>query len=491
MFGWKWLDGRLKDCRRFRELFLAIPRKNGKSTYLSCLSTFLLGFDKEIGGQIYCAGAKGEQADIIHDITSAMIDLNPLLGGKTGRYKAIKGLITDPKTHSKMISLAGVAKGQLGLNASVLIADEIASEDSWSEKLFDAVQTSMRQRQQPLTLMATTAGDNRQHWGYERIWRHARRVKENPEEQLTFLPAVWEPDEKQAADWKSIETWKAVNPNWETFPGGVDDYLADVAKCRSQPSYESTVKKFFLNIFVANEARWLSPDDWLRCIPDYEVTEDELKDCPVHLAFDVSSKQDMAAVAVLFELPGGKLGLRVYHFLPKTSNVLKDPAYRDRFERYEADPNCHLKITQRVGFDSDAVNDLITEIAGTYNVVGVAYDPWNSIETGKHCDNLGLQCVPVPPHFTKMSDPSTAFEQMVVRNDIWNLDNNPLLNWQAENVSIAYGGSNKEKNERMIRPVKPNGSNLQKIDGIYSAVLAVAHWQIEGGRQAIGPVVWG
>ncbi len=51
--------------REYRQMILIVGRKNGKSTWASCLGLYLLIADGEAGPEIYSAATKKDQAKII------------------------------------------------------------------------------------------------------------------------------------------------------------------------------------------------------------------------------------------------------------------------------------------------------------------------------------------------------------------------------------------------------------------------------------------
>ena len=51
--------------REYRQLILIVARKNGKSTFASCLGLYLLVADGEAGPEIYSAATKKDQAKLI------------------------------------------------------------------------------------------------------------------------------------------------------------------------------------------------------------------------------------------------------------------------------------------------------------------------------------------------------------------------------------------------------------------------------------------
>ena len=68
--------------REYRQLILIVARKNGKSTFASCLGLFLLVADGEAGPEIYSAATKKDQAKIIWREACSMIKKSPALNKK-------------------------------------------------------------------------------------------------------------------------------------------------------------------------------------------------------------------------------------------------------------------------------------------------------------------------------------------------------------------------------------------------------------------------
>ena len=90
-FGWKRPDG----TRRFRRIYVEVPRKNGKTTLLAGVLLYLLIADGESGAEIYCAACDKKQAALVFDIAASMVQKNDVLSaeckvkafGKEIRYK--------------------------------------------------------------------------------------------------------------------------------------------------------------------------------------------------------------------------------------------------------------------------------------------------------------------------------------------------------------------------------------------------------------------
>jgi phage terminase large subunit-like protein len=118
VFGWKRPDG----TRRYRKVYLEIPRKNGKSTLAAGLALYLLFADGEPGAQVFAAAVDREQASIVFDEARRMVMQSPLLSSQAEVYK---GSIIVPSTDSVFKVLSADAFSQHGLNAHAVIFDEL------------------------------------------------------------------------------------------------------------------------------------------------------------------------------------------------------------------------------------------------------------------------------------------------------------------------------------------------------------------------------
>lgn len=80
MFGIVEEDG----TRVFREVFIVIGRKNGKTLFASAVIAYMAYLDGEYGAKIYCLAPKLEQANIVYDNFYQMIKK------RTGAFRPIE-----------------------------------------------------------------------------------------------------------------------------------------------------------------------------------------------------------------------------------------------------------------------------------------------------------------------------------------------------------------------------------------------------------------
>ena len=151
LFGWKSLDGK----RRFRDAFVAVARKNGKSSLIAAIAAYLFLADREYAAQVYAAATKEEQAKICFDMARKMIELSPELHKE---IKVFKRVIVNEKTSSRFAPLGGDSKTLDGFSVHAAIIDEYHAHKT--SEVYDVLDDARGARRQPLLATITTAGFN-------------------------------------------------------------------------------------------------------------------------------------------------------------------------------------------------------------------------------------------------------------------------------------------------------------------------------------------
>ena len=133
LFGWKRPDGR----RRYREAFIYVPRKSGKSEMaggLGCLLTFA---DGEPAAQVYCAAADRDQARLVFNAAKTMVLAEPELDAR-GRIYTNSIVVESTGSVLKVVSAEAYSKH--GINAHGIIIDELHAQPN--RELVDVLTTS-------------------------------------------------------------------------------------------------------------------------------------------------------------------------------------------------------------------------------------------------------------------------------------------------------------------------------------------------------------
>lgn len=161
VFGWlRRADGK----RRFRLVYIEVPRKNAKSTLSAAVGLYALALDGEAGGEVYSAATTRDQARIVFATAQEMArksaDFRRTCGVEVPAH-----LILQPATGSKFAALSAEDNTLDGLNSHVAIIDELHAHRT--RGVYDVLETSTGARSQPLLWIITTAGVDRAGICYE------------------------------------------------------------------------------------------------------------------------------------------------------------------------------------------------------------------------------------------------------------------------------------------------------------------------------------
>ena len=132
LFAWKKRNG----YRRFRNAYIEVPKKNGKSALCSGISLYLLVADGEPGAEVYSAAADRDQASIVYGEAERMVMSSPALSRRL-RVIPSRKTILFPRTNSVYRALSADVPTKEGLNIHGLIFDELHAQKS--RELFDTL----------------------------------------------------------------------------------------------------------------------------------------------------------------------------------------------------------------------------------------------------------------------------------------------------------------------------------------------------------------
>jgi phage terminase large subunit-like protein len=465
VFGWKRADG----TRLVRQLYLEVPRKNGKTEFAAGLALLLLVADGEPAGQVYSMAVDKDQAKIVFNKAGTMVSLSPALSKAVEVYKTALYVAELMASFKPLSARPG---GKHGFSPSGAVADEL---HEWPDgELHDVVHKGTVARRQPLEILITTAGEPGIGYGWDRH-EYAAAVLRGDVEDPTFLAFIFAADAED--DWRDPATWAKANPNF-----GVSvkrDYLeTEVVQAAGNPVKEADFKRFHLNIWNERKAGGIDMAAWDEA-PARDVTLEALRGRRVWAALDLSSTTDLTALALAADAPDGGIDMWWRFWLPvKSDRDLRERAKRDRVDYprwiaegwivatpgdvvdYDAVRAC---ITGKVPHESHAGRPLVEEV----DIVQLAIDRWNATATATQLMGDGIDVVQFGQGFASMAAPTKEFERLVLGRALAH-GGNPVARWMAQCVSfIADGADN-------VKPVKPDRRRTPKrIDGIVAGIMAL------------------
>ena len=450
LFGWK---VKKTGLRKYRTLYLEVPRKNGKSTLIAGLSLYLLFADGESGAEIVAGASERKQAGIIHQQAKEMILASPIL---SKHAEIFRDSVIFKNSFYRVISADAGSKH--GYNLHACIIDELHAQKT--RELFDVLTTSTGARRQPLTILVTTAGyDKNSICG--QMHDYSRKLLSNKIKDETFLPVIYSADKDD--DWKDEKTWEKANPNLDISVKR--DYLKEmVNRAKNSPSFENTFKRLHLNTWTTNESFWIKQEVWDSCNL-FPIDTKNLKGRKCWAGLDLSSSIDISALVLIFpDDDGDRFEVLPFFWIPK-DNALersrKDGVDYDLWIREGL-----IKATEGNVIDYKFIKKQIEDILTTYQLKNLAYDRWGATQLVIDLQDQGCPLEPFGQGFASMRNPSKSLETMLLSKKI-NHGGNKVLNWMIGNTQTTQDPAGN------IKPDKKKSGKGNKIDGIVALIMSI------------------
>ena len=320
------------DLRTFREVFLLVGRKNGKSLLASAIADYVFQVDGGFGCRVYNVGPKLDQADIIYNNTWMMIQLDPDQKAKRDELEAkreeartnhtknpdddelIKKRVSDlyyPATNSTMKKIAFDAKKSDGFNPSLAICDEVAAwEGDKGLKVYEILKSGMGARPEGLLLSCTTSGYVNDSVFDTLMKRSTRFLMGDSSEKrlLPFLYMIDDPDK-----WNDINELQKSNPNLGVSIS-IDYLLEEIAVAEGTLSRRAEFICKMANLKQNSSLAWLPAQVIEDACGDHFDLND-FRDNYCVGGIDLSQVRDLTSACVVIE-KDGELYVLSHFWLP-------------------------------------------------------------------------------------------------------------------------------------------------------------------------------
>ena len=435
--------------RKYKKVIFFVARKNGKSVLDSAIATYMLTKDGEGGAEIYSVATKREQSKIVWEESKRMIKKSPILAG---RIRCLIGGIYYDATDSYFRALASDSNSLDGLNAHLVIADEV---HAWKDKnLLDVMYDSMSARTQPILLETSTMGTIRQNV-FDIEYDYASQVIDGTVQDETLLPIIYELDEEK--EWTNEECWYKANPALGNIKS-LKDLREKVERAKANPIELVNLLCKDFNIRQNTANAWLTFDDL-----NNEKIYNEWKDTYCIAGVDLSSTTDLTC-ATLLGVKNGEIRVKQMYWIPTNSLEKKVKDDRIPYDKWLKAGWLRLSGDSKIDYH-DVTQWFLDEVReNDLRPLYVGYDSWNAtywIEEMKniYCFNM----VEVRQGSKTMSSPMKIMKADLIDKKI-NYNNNPILKWCLSNTTIKM-----DSNEN-IQPDKER--SRQRIDGAVSLIDA-------------------
>lgn len=293
--------------RRFKEAFIFIPRKNGKTLFVSALSWALGVLERKSGSTVYIVGASLRQAMQSYENIKGNLVLN-LYGNEKEAKKAGWRLLDNNMEHSiehpdfyggslKIEALAANPDKHDSLNSNIQICDELHAYKN--AKQYNVIRESGKAYTNKLCIGISTAGDNVNSFCYSRLQYCIKILNQAVENEALFVFIAKAPEQKTNVDYTDPKIHEMANPNYGVTIRPAD-MLSDSIEAQDDPQQRKDFFAKSLNIYTSSVDAYFDINIFKKSDSQYKWTLEQLANMPIVWfgGADLSKMHDLTAVAL-------------------------------------------------------------------------------------------------------------------------------------------------------------------------------------------------
>ena len=477
--------------RQFREIFLVVSRKNGKSLLASAIGRYIWE-NEGFGTKVYNVAPKLEQADLVYDNIWVMTTLDPewIEKKKLSEERDVhrrkineedptlqrhrQSDLYIPANNSTCKKIAFSAKKSDGFNPSLCICDEIAAWDSAPGlKQYDAMKSGMGAREEPMLFSISTA--NYINDGiYDELMLRSTRFLNGESKERRLLPVLYIIDDPEK--WNDINELRKSNPNLNVSVS-VDYFLEEIAVAEGSLSKKAEFLTKYCNVKQNSSVAWLDSATIQKCYGD-ELHLEDFTDCYAVMGIDLSRTTDLTSAVLLIE-KDSVIHTFARFYLP--TNKIEEQTQREGVPYNIYEQRGWLFASGDNFIDYHDVFDWARELIEKYKiyVLQVGYDRYSSQYLINDMKEYGFHCDDVYQGFN-LSGVIDETEGMLKDGKI-NIGNNDLLKIHFYNSALKINAENSRK--QLIKV-----DQRSHIDGMAAFLDAMCvrqkYWN-EIGRQLV------
>lgn len=453
-----------QNIRIFREVFIVIGRKNGKSLFASAIIAYMAYLEPEYGQEIYCLAPKLDQAALVYDGFYQMVNSEEELKAEAKKRRSD---IYIAETNTVIKPIAFNAKKSDGFNPQLVVCDEIAA---WSGdgglKQYEVMKSALGARRQPIILSISTAGYVNDSI-YDELMKRSTQFLKGSSKEKRLLPLLYMIDDVEK--WNDIEELKKANPNMGVSVTA-DFFREEIAVAEGSLSKRAEFLCKYCNIKQNSSIAWLESQVVEKATAvkrvdgkETQFTLEDFRGCYAVGGIDLSQTTDLTAACVIIErdgvlysfcqffMPHGRIealtatdGIAYDIFVKKGVLTLSGENYvdyRDVYNWFVMLLETYEIRTLKIGYDRYSAQYLINDLSGY----------------GFHTDDVfqGENLTPVIREF-----------EGIIKDGNFKICNNNLLKAHFLNVALKQN-----METRKFRPVKIE--RRAHIDGFVSVIDAM------------------
>lgn len=459
--------------RQFREVFIIVARKNGKTLFAAAIAAYMTYVDGEYGAKVYFLAPKLDQADLVYDAFYQIVQSDDELDSITKKRRSdiyIKAFNTSVK------KIAFNSKKSDGFNPQLVVNDEI---EAWPGdqglKQYEVMTSALGARKQPLIISIATAGYVNDGI-FDELFKRATAFLKGNSREKRLLPFIYMIDDIEK--WDSIEELKKSNPNLGVSVSA-EYYLEQIEIARNSISKKVEFMTKFCNIKQNSAVAWLDYWDVMKCVHEEKpLSLEDFKGCYCVGGIDLSRTTDLTAASIVINRDGiNHIFTRFYMPQKRYEVAINEDntpynIYRDRG---------FLFISGENQVDYKDVYNWFIELVKVYKIkpLKIGYDRYSAnylvedLKTaGFHTDDVyqGTNLTPVLHEF-----------EGNLKDGLFDFGDNSMLAAHFLNVAVDIN-----LNDSRMKPVKIE--KRMRIDGamsVFDALTMVSKYHNEIGKKLL------